>query len=252
MTLLVANGISKSFGGVRALSNVSFSVAEGEIVGLMGANGAGKTTLFSVIAGHNRPDTGDVTFDGARIDGLKPDRICRAGIARTFQIVRPFRGLSALENVATAARFGARPAERVAQANERALTILEEVGLRDQAEQPAATLTLAAQKKLEVAKALATSPRLLLLDEVMAGLTPSEVRTMMAMIRDVRDRYGLTILVIEHVMRALMELSRHIVVLHHGEKIAEGSPTDIAENVDVQNAYLGSAPATNETAVPPT
>lgn len=243
MTLLVADGVSKSFGGVRALSNVSFSVAEGEIVGLMGANGAGKTTLFSVIAGHNRPDTGEVSFDGVPISGLKPDRICRAGIARTFQIVRPFRGLTTLENVATAARFGARPAEKLVEANERALLILEEVGLLEVAHQPAASLTLAFQKKLEVAKALATAPRLLLLDEVMAGLTPTEVRAMMTMVLEIRERYGLTLLVIEHVMRALMELSRHIVVLHHGEKIAEGTPTEIADNLDVQAAYLGSAPA---------
>ncbi len=243
MTLLVADRISKSFGGVRALNNVSFSVAEGEIVGLMGANGAGKTTLFSVIAGHNRPDIGEVSFDGVRINGLKPDRICRAGIARTFQIVRPFRGLTTLENVATAARFGARPAEKLAEANERALLILEEVGLLDVAHQPAAALTLASQKKLEVAKALATAPRLLLLDEVMAGLTPTEVRAMMTMVLEIRERYGLTLLVIEHVMRALMELSRHIVVLHHGEKIAEGSPAEIADNLDVQAAYLGGGPS---------
>lgn len=240
MTLLTVSRISKSFGGVKALRDVSFSVVEGEIVGLMGANGAGKTTLFAVIAGHNRLDTGEISFDGARIDGLKPDRICRAGIARTFQIVRPFRGLTALENVATAARFGAQPADDLAVATETARRVLEEVGLRDLAEQPASTLTLAAQKKLEVARALATAPRLLLLDEVMAGLTPSEVRAMIAMIRDIRERYGLTILVIEHVMRALMELSRHIVVLHHGEKIAEGSPAEIADNPDVQSAYLGS------------
>lgn len=246
-SILEVQNISKSFGGVRALHDVSFAASEGEILGLMGANGAGKTTMFSVIAGHNRPDSGTIRFHGTAIDGLKPDRISRSGIARTFQIVRPFRGLTALENVVTAARFGAKPAGSVSAATARARAILEEVGLSAQAAQTAESLTLAAQKKLEVAKALATAPRLLLLDEVMAGLTPSEVRAMMAMIVDMRERHRLTIIVIEHVMHALMELSQHIVVLHHGEKIAEGPPGEIADNPDVQRAYLGGGGSTGRT-----
>ena len=247
MSILTVQNVSKAFGGVRALNDVSFSVSEGKTLGLMGANGAGKTTMFSVIAGHNRPDTGGVQFDGKAIDGLKPDRISRIGIARTFQIVRPFRGLTTLENVITAARFGAKPAGSTSVATARARTVLEEVGLADQAEQLADSLTLAAQKKLEVAKALATAPRLLLLDEVMAGLTPSEVRAMMAMIVDVQARYDLTFVIIEHVMHALMDLSEYVVVLHHGEKIAEGAPAEIADNPDVQQAYLGSAKPKNGT-----
>lgn len=243
MSLLALTHVSKSFGGVHAVKDVSFSVREGEIFGLMGANGAGKTTLFSLIAGHNKPDQGEIHLDDQRIDGRRPDRICRAGIARTFQIVRPFGGLTALDNVATAAWFGAQPAASAHAARDRAAEILDEVGLGDLAGQPAASLTLAAQKKLEVAKALAASPRILLLDEVMAGLTPTEVRAMMAMIVGIRDSYGLTIVIIEHVMSALMELSGHIFVLHHGEKIAEGTPAEIAEDAAVQDAYLGSAPA---------
>lgn len=242
MSILSLTHVSKSFGGVHAVKDVSFTVRTGEIYGLMGANGAGKTTLFSLIAGHNRPDQGEICLDGRRIDGSRPDRVCRAGVARTFQIVRPFRGLTALDNVATAAWFGAQPAPTAQSARNRAAAILDEIGLGALAEQPAASLTLAAQKKLEVAKALAASPRLLLLDEVMAGLTPTEVRAMMAMIIDIRERYSLTILIIEHVMRALMELSGHIFVLHHGEKIAEGTPAEIGEHTAVQDAYLGSVP----------
>lgn len=242
MSLLEVAEVSKAFGGVQALSGISLAVDEHDIVGLMGANGAGKTTLFAVIAGHLRADEGRIDFDGRRVDGLRPDRICRAGIARTFQIVRPFRGLTALENVATAARFGAKPADGTAAAMDTARSILAELGLERYADQEASSLPLSAQKKLEVARALATGPRLLLLDEVMAGLSPSEVREMMAMISGIRERHGLSILLIEHVMRALMEMSRHIVVLHHGVKIAEGSPDAIADHPEVQQAYLG-APA---------
>ncbi len=240
MSLLEIRDVAKSFGGVRALHGVSFEVAADEIVGIMGANGAGKTTLFALIAGHHRPNGGEIRFDGMRLNGLRPDRVCRAGVARTFQIVRPLRGLSAAENVATAARFGAEPAADRAEADARATAILDEVGLGDQAATMAGALTLAAQKKLEVAKALATRPRLLLLDEVMAGLTPSEVQAMLAIIRDIRQRYALTVLVIEHVMRALMNLSDRVIVLHHGEKIAEGKPAEVAGNEAVQAAYLGA------------
>ena len=239
MSLLDIREVTKSFGGVQALRGVSFSVAPDEIVGIMGANGAGKTTLFALIAGHSRPTSGEIVFDGQRLNGFRPDRVCRAGVARTFQIVRPLRGLTALENVSTAALFGATPAAGRNEAEERAAAILVQVGLSDQAAQMAGTLTLAAQKKLEVAKALATGPRVLLLDEVMAGLTPSEVEAMLDIVRDIKDRYGLTVLIIEHVMRALMEISERTIVIHHGEKIAEGKPADIAEDADVQTAYLG-------------
>lgn len=239
MTLLEVTQISKSFGGVRALQNVSFVAEQGGILGIMGANGAGKTTLFSVIAGHTKPTSGSVSFNGKPLARLRPDRICRAGIARTFQIVRPFRALTTHENVTTAALFGAEAAGSMRSAQNRARDVLETVGLSDQSSQLAGNLTLAAQKKLEIAKALATRPKLLLLDEVMAGLTPSEVKSMLDVIRHIREHHGLTILIIEHVMRALMDLSERIVVLHHGEKIAEGEPTDIADNPAVQAAYLG-------------
>ncbi|MCZ6859426.1 MAG: ABC transporter ATP-binding protein [Alphaproteobacteria bacterium] len=239
MSLLDIREVTKSFGGVQALRGISFSVARDEIVGIMGANGAGKTTLFALIAGHSRPSNGEIVFDGQRLNGLRPDRVCRAGVARTFQIVRPLRGLTALENVSTAALFGATPAAGRKEAEERAVAILAQVGLSDHAAQMAGTLTLAAQKKLEVAKALATGPRVLLLDEVMAGLTPSEVEVMLDIVRDIKARYGLTVLIIEHVMRALMEISERIIVIHHGEKIAEGKPADIAKDADVQTAYLG-------------
>lgn len=240
-SLLTVRDLSKSFGGLQALRGVSFTVARDEIVGLMGANGAGKTTLFAVIAGHTRPSAGEIVFDGRRLSGLRPDQVCRAGVARTFQIVRPFGGLTVLENVVTAALFGSGRLSGRAEAEDRARAVLEQVGLEDQAARRAAALTLAAQKKLEVAKALATAPRLLLLDEVMAGLTPTEVRSMMDMLVAIKERHRLTLLVIEHVMRALMDLSRHIVVLHHGEKIAEGAPADVAANPAVQEAYLGAA-----------
>jgi branched-chain amino acid transport system ATP-binding protein len=239
MTLLDIKNISKSFGGVRALHNVSFATNRGDILGIMGANGAGKTTLFSVIAGHTKPTSGGVSFNGKSLARLRPDRICRAGIARTFQIVRPFRALTAHENVTTAALFGADSAANMHAAHLRADEVLDTVGLSEQSKQLAGNLTLAAQKKLEIAKALATRPQLLLLDEVMAGLTPSEVKSMLEVIRHIREHNGLTILIIEHVMRALMDLSERIIVLHHGEKIAEGEPQEIADNPAVQSAYLG-------------
>jgi branched-chain amino acid transport system ATP-binding protein len=241
MTLLQIDGLSKSFGGVTALCDVTFSVEQDAILGIMGANGAGKTTLFSLIAGNERPSRGTIRFDGRRIDGLSADRVSRSGIARTYQIVRPLKGLTVAENVATAALFGARPAASRREAAERASEILERLNLADLAGQPAGGITLSAQKTLEIAKALATGPRLLLLDEVMAGLTPTEVAAMLEIIRAIKADYGLTVLVIEHVMRALMQLSDWIVVLHHGEMIADGKPAAVAGNADVQNAYLGTA-----------
>jgi branched-chain amino acid transport system ATP-binding protein len=239
MTLLEVAGIGKSFGGLNALDNVDLAVAAGEIVGIMGANGAGKTTLFSLIAGHQRPSAGAIRFDGRDIAGLRPDAINRLGIARTFQIVRPFRAMSVRENVMIGALFGAGADETLAAAERDAARILGELGLADEAEKPAGTLTLAGQKRLEMARALATRPRLLLLDEVMAGLTPPEVAAAIATIREIHARYGLTILVIEHVMHALMRLAGRIVVLHHGLKIAEGTPAEIAASPVVQEAYLG-------------
>jgi len=241
VSLLALRAVSKQFGGLRALSDISFDVGAGEIVGIMGANGAGKTTLFSLIAGNERPSGGTIVFDGRALAGLPPHRICRLGIARTFQIVRPFGGLTVEDNVATAAMFGAAQAASPAAAAERARAVLALVGLAERAGDLAETLTLSGQKRLELARAVATGGRLLMLDEVMAGLTPAEVAAMLEIVRRLHREYGLTILIIEHVMRALMQLAGRIVVLHHGEKIAEGPPAAIGADPRVHEVYFGAA-----------
>jgi len=239
MSLLSVVALTKMFGGLKALNDVNLEVAEGSIHGLMGANGAGKTTLFSIIAGNQRATSGQITFDGAPIDGLRPDQVCRRGIARTFQIVRPFPGLSVRENVEAGALFGRSDPPGLAGARDRADEILTEIGLAEQADRPAATLTLSGRKRLEVARALATGPRLLMLDEVMAGLTPAEVSGMIETIRLMKARHGLTVLIIEHVVSALSDLSDRITVLHHGQRIAEGRPAEIAADPRVMDAYFG-------------
>jgi branched-chain amino acid transport system ATP-binding protein len=244
--MLEVERISKSFGGVQALSEISFTVPEGSIFGVMGANGAGKTTLFATIAGNLAPSSGEVRLADRRLTGLPPHRVVAAGVARTFQIVRPFRGLSVGENIVTALRFRARDrsgmdGRRRAQAADEAW-ILELTGLSAIRDRLAGTLTLAQQKRLEVARALATDPRLLLLDEVMAGLTPTEVEAMIAMVRRIRSEHGVTVMIIEHVMGALMKLSEHVVVLDHGVMIAAGAPAEIAEDPAVRSAYLGHRP----------
>ncbi|MSP51437.1 MAG: ABC transporter ATP-binding protein [Alphaproteobacteria bacterium] len=239
MTLLAAEGLEKRYGGVVAVRGVSFNVNAGELIGIIGANGAGKTTLFAMIAGNQRPTAGTITFDGKRIDGLRPDMVSRRGIARTFQIVRPFPSLTVLENVVVGALFGARQESSIALAEQRAMVILEDVGLASRAHQMASDLTLASRKRLEVARAIATEPQLLMLDEVLAGLTPTEVNEAVTMIRALKVRYGLTIVMVEHVLRAVMQLCERIVVLHHGEKIAEDTPTAISNDPAVISAYLG-------------
>jgi branched-chain amino acid transport system ATP-binding protein len=235
MSLLSVQHVSKAFGGLRAVEAVTFDVGQGEIVGLIGPNGAGKTTLFNLISGFLRPDRGDIRFDGQSLLGLEPHQICARGLARTFQIVQPFANLTVAQNVMVGAFIHT---DREAEARERALEILRFVGLLGKRSFPARSLTLAERKRLEVARALATEPRLLLLDEVMAGLNPREVQDVLGLLRDVRAR-GVTILVIEHVMHAIMRLCERIVVLHHGQKIAEGPPTAIARDPRVVEAYLG-------------
>ena len=236
MALLEVRGIGKSFRGLRALHDVSFDIPAGAVHAMIGPNGAGKTTCFNVMAGVFAPDAGSITFDGRSIGGLRPDQICRAGIGRTFQVVKPFPGLSVLDNVVVGALNASRT---VAEARQEAMRVLELLHLADKAKQGAASLTLPERKRVEVARAMATRPRLLLLDEVMAGLRPTEVDEMVAVFRRVNQETGLTILLIEHVMRAVMALAQHIVVLHYGEKICEGPPQDVVRDAAVLECYLG-------------
>jgi branched-chain amino acid transport system ATP-binding protein len=234
--MLAVAGVSKSFRGLKAVSEASFEVAEGSIVGLIGPNGAGKTTLFNVIAGVYRPDAGSVSFQGRDISGLRPDQVCAAGIGRTFQIVKPFAGLSVLDNVIVGAL---QRTPDVGAARRHAAAVLDRLGLGAKAEQPASALTLPDRKRLEVARALATRPRLLLLDEVMAGLRPTECDQMVEVFRDLNRAEGLTILLIEHVMRAVMALAQRIVVLNYGQIIARGAPEEVVRNPAVLECYLG-------------
>ena len=236
MSLLQVTKISKSFRGLRAVREASFELPEGDINGLIGPNGAGKTTIFNIIAGVYPPDAGEILFQGKPIHGLRPDQVCSAGIGRTFQIVKPFAGLSVLDNVIV----GALQRERsVAGARTYATSILEKLNLTQKRDLPASSLTLPDRKRLEVARALATRPRLLLLDEVMAGLRPTECDLMVQVFRELNRADGLTILLIEHVMRAVMALAKHIGVLHHGEVIARGTPEQVVRDPAVLECYLG-------------
>jgi len=232
---LQVSKLSKSFRGLRAVNEASFEVPAGSINALIGPNGAGKTTIFNVIAGVYAPDSGEILFEGKRIDGLRPDQVCAAGIGRTFQLVKPFAGLTVLDNV----MVGAFLRERTASgARALSVSILKKLNLEPKAALPASSLTLPDRKRLEVARALATRPRLLLLDEVMAGLRPTETDQMVEVFRDL-NREGLTILLIEHVMRAVMALAKHIGVLHHGEVIARGTPEQVVRDPAVLECYLG-------------
>jgi len=236
--ILTGANVSKHFGALRALDDVDFGVYGGEILGIIGPNGAGKTTLLSVINGTLPITRGRIFFKGKEITGLKPFRIAEQGISRTFQIVKPFPGMTALENVAIGALFGKKPEKKMSRAMEKAAETIRKVALKGKENTLVEKLNVSERKRLELARALTQDPEILLLDEVMAGLTPREIEDIMALIQEV-NRGGTTIMVIEHVMKAIMGISNRIIVLHHGQKIAEGTPDEISENPQVIAAYLG-------------
>jgi len=236
-TLLALEGVSKRFRGLVAVDGVSFAVPQGSIFAVIGPNGAGKTTLFNMIAGAMTPDDGAITFAGEPIAGLTPDTVCRRGIARTFQLVRPFPALTVEDNVMVGALLHRHD---VAAARDHAQNLLRRFDLYDRRHRPASSLTLPDRKRLEVLRALATQPKLLLLDEVVAGLRPTEVDRLVAVLRELNREHGLTILMIEHVMRAVMALAEHVVVLDHGTVVAQGTPAEVVRDPAVVQSYLGA------------
>ncbi len=234
--LLQLNQLSKSFKGLQAVDGVSIEVPDGAINALIGPNGAGKTTIFNMIAGVFPPTEGQVIFDGQDITGQRPDQVCQAGIGRTFQVVKPFNDLSVLDNVLVGAL---RKTPHVDEAREDARSILDRLGLKSKAQQMASNLTLPERKRLEVARALATGPKILLLDEVMAGLRPMETDEMVIFFRTLNKDTGITIFLIEHVMRAVMALSERVYVVNYGKLLAQGTPDEVVNDQAVLDCYLG-------------
>jgi len=234
MSIIEIVDCTKIFAGLVALDNVSLKVQQGSIHGLIGPNGAGKTTLFNVLAGVYKPDKGHVHFKGEKIDRIKPEHICRRGISRTFQVPVPFRELTVLQNV----MVGTTISMSLRKGREKAMEILSYVGLGEKADHPAGNMTVPDLRRLELARALSTDPSLILLDEVMAGLRPTEVNECLALIEDI-NRRGISILIIEHIMEAVMTVCRRISVLNYGRLIAEGKPEEVSNNQDVISAYLG-------------
>jgi branched-chain amino acid transport system ATP-binding protein len=238
MGILEGNRVTKYFGGLRAVYNVDFEIHQGEIVGLIGPNGAGKTTLFNLISGALPVSIGEISYNNEEITSLRPNTICRMGIARTFQLIKLFGNMTVLENVLVPSLFGISKGIDQTEAQNQSLEFLEFLGLSAMSDTPAKELTLVNQKRLEVARALATRPKLMLLDELMAGLNPNEVIESMELVSKIRER-GITIFMIEHVMKAIMSVCGRIMVLDHGEKIAEGTPEEISANEKVIEVYLG-------------
>jgi branched-chain amino acid transport system ATP-binding protein len=239
MGIIEVKEVNKYFGGLKALQNISFTLGEGEILGLIGPNGAGKTTLFNIIAGTFPPTSGSVQFNGEEITFQEPREICHKGISRTYQLVRPFSSLTVYENVLVGLYFGKTEKADSASMEKGACELLQLTGLLQKANTPAKNLTLVGRKQLEIARALATHPKVLLLDEAVSGLNPTETETMMDLIRKIQSR-GITVFMIEHIMKAVMGLSNRILVLNFGELIAQGTPEQVSMNKDVIEAYLGA------------
>jgi len=235
MSILTVENITKRFGGLVAVHNLSLSVEKGEILGMIGPNGAGKTTAFNMISGYYRPDEGRVVFDGQDVTGRRPDQICKLGLARTFQVVKPFPQLSVLDNVIVGAYNRTNDKQ---EARERAEEVIKFLGMTEMVHQLAGSLSVAGRKRLEIAKALATEPKMILLDEAMAGLRPTETDTMIELVRQISQQ-GIALLLVEHVMRVIMSLADRIVVIHHGEMIVQGAPQQVVRDKAVIDAYLG-------------
>ena len=241
MELLKVENVSKAFGGILAINRVSFDLNQGEVLGLIGPNGAGKSTLFNLISGIFKPDTGKIRFNKRDITGIAPYKICQSGIARTFQLVKPFSRLTSLENVMVGRAYGSQPARSIKQSRIESEEALVLTGLGDKQVRVAGMLSLMDRKRLEIARALATRPQLLLLDEMMAGLNPAELDDAIQLIKAIRDS-GISLIVVEHVMKVIMGISDRVLVLNVGEKIADGTPQEVASNRQVIEAYLGEKP----------